>query len=110
MGDDLRLLLSPYKNAYRDAPSTTTPASNSGSRTATLSWAPHHSRPRNVAMASHPPLTPYDCIFHAFGRIPVWELQTNQQLLRGLLDALAGTLIQFTYARSYCAYFANAIS
>ncbi|KAL1938055.1 hypothetical protein VTO73DRAFT_12066 [Trametes versicolor] len=38
--------------------------------------------------ASHPPLTPYD-IFHAFSRIPVWELQTNQQLLRGLLDALA---------------------
>ncbi|KAL1938045.1 hypothetical protein VTO73DRAFT_12056 [Trametes versicolor] len=35
------------------------------------------------------PLALDDCMFHTFRRIPVWEYQTDQQLLKGLLDALA---------------------
>lgn len=90
------------------APSTT-PASSRRRCTATPSCSPcSHSRdfqPPRPAL----PLALYDCMFHTFRRIPVWEFQTDQQLLKGLLDALAGMPIRFALVLGYRGYLANTI-
>lgn len=106
----LHFLLSSHTIAHprRVAPSTT-PASTRRRCTATPSCSPCRSRPRDFQPPRPAlPLALDDCMFHTFRRIPVWEYQTDQQLLKGLLDALAGMPIRFALVLGYRAYLANA--